>query len=453
MAFSPSEPLHSAAGGSYSLTSGSTKAPTGMYGGLLITRSTVPSSSPSTSLKSPACSMTRPAVYGALSTYLLTLRSAQARASGSASTACTLALGTSCPMARAIAPEPVPRSATTGSATSMSRSLAMAQPVITSVSGRGTNTPGPASKSESRTVCSSPRLTLCTLAAISSASARGDSTPASASRSAASATSSSSRLIIAGTNQLRGQVRGRQRVDHCVEVTVDDLVQVVGLVAHPVIGDAVLREIIGADPLRAVHRAHLAAPFRARLGVGVGFGLREKPRAQHAHSLLLVLQLALLVLAGHHDPAGQVGDPHRRVGRVHALPARARGPEHVDLQVVVVDLDLDLFGLGYHEHAGRRGVDAALGLGHRHPLNAVHATLVLQPGPGALGTPALHRDRHVLDPAQAGTRRIEDLGLPATPLGVAQVHPEQIAGEQRGFLAAFTRLDLENDIAPVVRVP
>ncbi len=50
--------------------------------------------------------MTRPAVYGALSTYLLTLRSAQARASGSASTACTLARGTSWPIASAIAPEP-----------------------------------------------------------------------------------------------------------------------------------------------------------------------------------------------------------------------------------------------------------------------------------------------------------------------------------------------------------
>src|SRR5580700_9329796 len=118
-----------------------------------------------------------------------------------------------------------------------------------------------ASKSASLTVCSSPRLTLCTLAAISSASARGDSTPASASRRAASATSSSSRLIIASTDQLGGQVRGRERVDHRVEVTVYDLVQVVGLVAHSVIGDAVLREVVGTDPLRAVHRAYLAAPF------------------------------------------------------------------------------------------------------------------------------------------------------------------------------------------------
>jgi len=91
--------------------------------------------------------MIRPAVYGALEASRAMLRSAQALASGSASTACTRARGTSWAIASAIAPDPVPRSATTGSATSMSRSLAMAQPVINSVSGRGTNTPGPTSSS------------------------------------------------------------------------------------------------------------------------------------------------------------------------------------------------------------------------------------------------------------------------------------------------------------------
>src|SRR5579862_1225492 len=131
-----------------------------------------------------------------------------------------------------------------------------------------------ASKSESGTVCSSPRLTWCTLAAISSASVRGDSTPASASRAAASATSSSSRLIVAGSpgtprGQPRGQVRGGQRVDHRVEITVDDLVEVVGLESDAVIGDPVLREVVGAHALRAVHGADLAAPLGAGFGVGV----------------------------------------------------------------------------------------------------------------------------------------------------------------------------------------
>src|SRR5580700_8794149 len=133
---------------------------------------------------------------------------------------------------------------------------------------RATSAQNRASNAESGTVCSSPRLTLCTLAAISSASVRGDSTPASASRAAASATSSSSRLIIAGDPrspgiQLRGQVGGGQRVDHRVEIAADDLVEVVGLVAHAVVGDAVLREVVGADPLGPVHGPDLAAPLGA----------------------------------------------------------------------------------------------------------------------------------------------------------------------------------------------
>ncbi len=166
------------------------------------------------------------------------LRSAQPRASGSASTACTWARGTSCAIASAIAPEPVPRSATTGSATSIAVSFSMAQPVITSVSGRGTKTPGPTASSvylkwvrpvmcwsgsrasrraissqnlgsnpASGTRCSSPRRTPCTCAAITSASARGDSTPASASRAAAMATSSSS-SVTAGLPDWRPRAAG-----------------------------------------------------------------------------------------------------------------------------------------------------------------------------------------------------------------------------------------------------
>jgi hypothetical protein len=120
----------------------------------------------------------------------------------------------------------------------------------------------------------------------------------------------------------------------------------------------------------------------SRVGLLLGGG--QQPGAQDAQRLLLVLQLALLVLAGDHDAGGQVGDPHRGVGGVDALAAGARGAEDVDPQVVRVDLDVDLLGLGQHQHAGRGGVDAALRLGDRHPLHAVHAALELQPGPHAV---------------------------------------------------------------------
>src|SRR5712692_8469401 len=326
-----------------------------------MTRSTVPSSCHRAPAKSASCSITRPAVCGAYSAERTMLRFAHPRASGSASTACTWARGTSCAIARAIAPEPVPRSATTGSATSISASLPMAQPVITSVSGRGTKTPGPTSSSvyrkwvspvmcwsgsrasrratssqnlgskpESGTRCSSPRRTPCTCAAITSASARGDSTPASASRAAAIATSSSSRVIAC---RQAGPVGLDEGADHRVQVAVEHLVQVVGLVTDPVVGDAVLREVVGADPLGPVHGPDLAAPFGLRLGLRVGLRLGEQPRAQDAQRLLLVLQLAFLVLAGHDDPGGQMGDPHGRVGGVHALAAGPGRPENVHAQV------------------------------------------------------------------------------------------------------------------------
>jgi hypothetical protein len=72
-----------------------------------------------------------------------------------------------------------------------------------------------------------------------------------------------------------------------------------------------------------------------------------------------------------------VGDPHRRVGRVHALAAGAGRAVDVDLQVVVVDLDLHVFRLGHHRDRGGRGVDAALRFGLRDALDAVCAASYL----------------------------------------------------------------------------
>src|SRR6185312_11977869 len=105
------------------------------------------------------------------------------------------------------------------------------------------------------------------------------------------------------------------------------------------------------------------------------------PGTQHAHARLAVLQLALLVLHRHDSAGGYVRDPHRGVGGVDALAAGSGRAVDVDAKVVRVDLDLDVLGLGQHEHPGGRGVDAALRLGGRHPLDAVHAALELEPGP------------------------------------------------------------------------
>ena len=104
-----------------------------------------------------------------------------------------------------------------------------------------------------------------------------------------------------------------------------------------------------------------------------------------------------------------MGDAHRGVGGVDALATLARRPVDVDAKVGLVDLDfLDLFGLGIGEHARRRRVHAALRLGDRNPLHAVHAALELQPRPDAVYGVALcgDRQRGVLVAAEVGERLV-----------------------------------------------
>ena len=72
--------------------------------------------------------------------------------------------------------------------------------------------------------------------------------------------------------------------------------------------------------------------------------------------------------------------------------------------------DVDVLGLGQHRDGRGRGVDAPLGLGRRHALDAVRAALELEDRVGAV---ALDRER-VLAVAD-----VQRLGLEAAPLGVA----------------------------------
>ena len=83
------------------------------------------------------------------------------------------------------------------------------------------------------------------------------------------------------------------------------------------------------------------------------------------------------------------------------------------------------------------------GLGHRHPLDSVHARLVLE---RAVGPPALDLEDDLLDAAQRGFGRREDPGLEAQPLGVAHDHPLQLGGEQGGLVAAGARPYLDDGV-------
>ena len=128
------------------------------------------------------------------------------------------------------------------------------------------------------------------------------------------------------------------------------------------------------------------------------------------------------------------------------LAAGALGAEHVDAQILVVDLDVDFLGLGQHRDRGRRGVDAPARFGLRHALHAVHARFELEPREHVAAGDRGHR---LLDAAEPGLVEIEGLEAPALPCGIALVHAEQLGREQRRLLAAGAGAHLEDGVARV----
>ena len=127
-------------------------------------------------------------------------------------------------------------------------------------------------------------------------------------------------------------------------------------------------------------------------------------------------------------------------------PCDAHG---VDLQIRFVDLDVDVLGFRQHGDRRGRGVDAALRFGVRHALHAMHAGFEFQLGEGAA---AADFGDDFLVAAHGAFARGDHLDLPALLGGIALVHAEQIAGEQRGLVAAGAGADFEDDVALVHRV-
>ena len=249
--------------------------------------------------------------------------------------------------------------------------------------------------------------------------------------------------------ELLGVVERDDGIEDLGHVAFEHVLQLVRREVDAVIGDAALREIVGADLLGALAGADLAAAvLRDRVLLLAHLHLVEA-RAQHLHGFRPVLDLRLLVLLRHDDAGRDVREAHGGVGRVHALAARAARAERVDAEILFVDLDVDLLGLGEHGDGGRGRVDAAAGLGVRHALHPVHAALVLQ---AAVGAAALDRGDDFLDAARAALAARHDLELPALALGVTAVHAEEIGGEERGFVAARAGADFENDVLVVVWV-
>ena len=189
------------------------------------------------------------------------------------------------------------------------------------------------------------------------------------------------------------------------------------------------------------------------LGTKLGLLLLElhlvETGAQHLHADLAVLNLGTLLLRLHHGVGGQVGDAHGGVGSVNALTTRARGAVGVDAQVGLVDLDVNLLGLGKHGDGCRGGLDAALGLGLGNALDAVHAGLELHDGVDAV---ALDLELDGLKAAGLAGAGVEHGGLPAARLAETLVHLVQVAGEDGRLVATGGGADLDDGVLVVVGV-
>src|SRR5215207_4723609 len=174
-------------------------------------------------------------------------------------------------------------------------------------------------------------------------------------------------------------------LDEAVDIAVEHRLRVANLV----VGAQILHHLVRMDHVGA----HLIAPRVAavalepvHLGLLLAAALLEQARLEHPHGGSTVLDLRLLVLAGDHDAGREVSDPHRRVGRVDALPTRAGGAEHIDPDVVLGDLDVVVL-LHHRQHldASEAGLPATLVVERADPDQPVGALLDRERAVGVRG--------------------------------------------------------------------
>ena len=136
-----------------------------------------------------------------------------------------------------------------------------------------------------------------------------------------------------------GPLVGDQRVDDLVELAGEHLVELVEREPDAVVGDPVLLVVVGADLLASGRRRRPGLARASDSSAACRSCSSLSSRARSTCSALARFWIWLFSSCMATTSAGRlVGDAHRGVGGVHRLPARARRPVHVDLQVVRVDL-------------------------------------------------------------------------------------------------------------------
>ena len=159
-----------------------------------------------------------------------------------------------------------------------------------------------------------------------------------------------------------------------------------------------MRVVVGAYLCRAVASAHESAASAGDVVDILLVLLVIDEGAQSCQGALFVLGLVaclgtldedLLLLAGVRV-GPHVAQAHSRVHLVDVLSTSAATAEGVPLDLALIDLDVERLGLGKDGDRCRRGVDAALCLGHGHTLHAVDTALILQRAIDAIASDAEH---------------------------------------------------------------
>lgn len=131
---------------------------------------------------------------------------------------------------------------------------------------------------------------------------------------------------------------------------------------------------------------------------------------------------------------------------VDALATGATGAADFDPDFVRADLEINFLGFGKDGDGGSRGMNAALGFGCGHALDAVDSTFVAEPPEAAL---ARNAEGDLFEAAEIGGAAIEGFHLKAIGLGVAGIHACEVSGEESGFGAASAGADFHNGIAVI----
>ena len=145
---------------------------------------------------------------------------------------------------------------------------------------------------------------------------------------------------------------------------------------------------------------------------------------QHTHGAFAILHLRALVLAGHYQSRGKVGDAHGRGVLLHVLSAGAGRAVNIDAQIFRVDLDGGHVRghIRGHFHLREGGVAAVGRIERRKAHQPVHAFLGSQE---AIGQAALDRNRNALDAGFFAFGQVQNFGLKMAALDPAQVHALQ----------------------------